>query len=294
MGGGGGGGGVTSAWGLTLGEGADDVVASIPRYANVAEFLANADRYEDRNAEINGRLYPIFILRDFEDAGNTLTDANLVATYTNLVAFRAAAGRTETVFSVVEGELYESENLEVLGEDASPESLEFSTTAVGDGARATGYDATAVGQGARATGDQSTALGQNSGAQGGRSIALGDHARSYGGRSVALGAFAHSGGDRSTAVGRVSVTYGERSSAFGYYAHALGLHSTALGQSAYAANLAPGEEFEDVIVADNNLGYPGDLIECALDHESLHTGLSEILHRCGKGQSAVNRRDRRR
>ena len=265
---GGGGGGVTSAWGLTLGDGADDQVTSIPSYANVAAFLANADRYADRNAEINGRLYPTFFLSDFEGAGNTLTDANLVATYTDRAAFNAATGRTDTVFAVVDGELYESENLDVLGVNAEPESLEFRTTAVGDGARANGYDATAVGQGARATGDETVAVGQTSSAQGGRSIAIGDHARAYGIRSTTIGHFAHGGGDRSTAVGQNSATYGDRSSAFGRYANALGERSTALGQGAYAANLESGQEFEDVIPTTDGEGFPGELIECALDQRA--------------------------
>ena len=40
-----------------------------------------------------------------------------------------------------------------------------------------------------------------------------------------------------------------------------------MGQGAYAANLASGQEFEDVIDADDDMGTPDDLIECALDAE---------------------------
>ena len=265
----------TGAVALELGDGADAAAPADESFSNVADYLADANRGNYRNVEIDGVLYPRFELDAFhtDNLPGGLTDANLIAEYADVSAYQADTSR-DTLYARVNGEVYRVSVLDAADNAGSLtdfnlandtiRSLELGdrTTALGDNARATANSATAVGASASATAIQNTALGHYAGAFGSRSTAVGQHVRVYGSRSVAVGRFTQANGERATVVGAGSVGYGDRTTVVGAGANAIGDRSAVFGQGAAVINLAPGEFLSDVVPEADGLG---GLVECAHD-----------------------------
>lgn len=245
---------MSTAWAFKAGEDADDTPTDLPEYADVGEYLADPDRHNYRNVKIGQYILQRFEVEDFHEA-NTLTDNNLIKAYADVAAYLADNERTNRLYADIGGQVYHVVRLEAynnagtLNDDNLPraEMPRFRTTAVGDNARARGYDGTAVGESARALGDQSTAVGQNARAFEYRSTAIGDHARAHSDRTTAVGTGARAAGERAIALGNYAVAGGER--------------STALGSGALVAKDRPDSL--------------GTLIDCALQPSSIDSFVSE-------------------
>ena len=289
--------GLSPAWAYKAGEGADDRPADIPEYANVAAYLADSSRTDHRNVKIGQHTLQRSRLEAFH-SNTGLTDGNLIRSYADVAAYLADTGRAGRLYAEINGRVFLVTVLEAANRAGTladsrlpdPANLGFSTTAVGDGARAQNYDATAIGQGARATGSSSTAVGQLSGASGTRSVALGDHSRAYGGRSVALGHFSHTWGDHTTALGQSANGYGARATALGKGAAALGERTTVLGRGAVAADLGANQTLDDLVPEYSGLG---GLIECAHDPSSWLDSADGFVADCDEYLSAGERGDAR-
>ena len=246
----------SSAWAYKAGEDADDTVAGLPDYANVAAYLADPDRNSHRYVNIGVYTFSRNHVEEFHQA-NTLTDDKLIKAYSNVAAYLADSGRANRLYADIGGNVYLVVKLEVSNNAGtltdsnlpSRESTDFKTTAVGEDASATGYEATAVGESAHGTGDSSTAVGQTARAYGYGAVALGDHARAYSDRAVALGANSQVYGEHSTGLGHSADSYGDGATSVGSNARALGERTTALGRGARAGQ--------------GSSGSLGSLIECA-------------------------------
>ncbi|KML18385.1 autotransporter adhesin [Burkholderia cepacia] len=94
-------------------------------------------------------------------------------------------------------------------------SAAASSTAIGQGASASGANSTAVGQGATASGQNSTAEGQGAIASGNNSKADGQAAAATGENSTALGQRSTASGANTTAVGQGSMATAPNSVAIG-------------------------------------------------------------------------------
>ncbi len=105
--------------------------------------------------------------------------------------------------------------------------------ALGNGAKASGYDSLAVGYYATANGDPSTAVGYYATANSDYSTAVGYYATARVNTSSAFGASATASGVAASAFGASATASGEASTAMGSYANA-GEASTAVGNSANA------------------------------------------------------------
>ena len=289
--------GVPPALAYKAGEGADDMPAAIPEYTDAAAYLADASRTDHRNVKIGLYTLPRFQLEAFNDATG-LTNSNLIQTYSNVAAYLADNGRTNRLYAAIGGNVYlvtvleTANNAGTLSDSSLPNPVApgFSTTAVGDSARAKDYDATAIGASASATGSESTAVGQSSLASGTRSVALGDHARAYGGRSVAVGKSARAASDHTTAVGVDASSYGSGAISLGRNARALGETTMALGRGAVAAQLGANQDLDEVVPESHGLG---SLIECAHDPGSWLNSGEGFVSECDQYLTADERADAR-
>ncbi|MBU9384311.1 ESPR-type extended signal peptide-containing protein [Burkholderia gladioli] len=120
-------------------------------------------------------------------------------------------------------------------------NLNRKVVAIGDGARALGFEelvnwyaSVAVGGDAEASGKASIALGQNSRATAQHSIALGSSARAYSNDAIALGLMSNANNIEAVSVGRDSTAEGVSSVALGAAATATGARSVALGSGSIA------------------------------------------------------------
>ena len=111
----------------------------------------------------------------------------------------------------------------------------YNSTAIGQGAQATGGYSTAIGQGAQATGSYSTTIGQDSSACY-YSTAVGQGSRAFTSAS-AFGQGALATGSYCTAFGGSARAVADNSTAFGYYAQATGDYSIAIGKNSQASNV---------------------------------------------------------
>ena len=289
--------GAPPALAYKAGEGADDMPAAIPEYADAAAYLADASRTDHRNVKIGLYTLPRYQLEAFNDATG-LTNGNLIQTYSNVAAYLADNGRTNRLYAAIGGDVYLVTALEAANNAGTlrdsnlpgPIAPGFSTTAVGDSARAKDYDATAIGAGASATGSESTAVGQGSLASGTRSVALGDHAHAYGGRSVAVGKTSYAASDHTTAVGQSAISYGSGATSLGRNANAFGETVTALGRGAVAAQLGANQQLDEVVSESHG---PGGLIECAHDPRSWLNSGEGFVSECDQYLTADERADAR-
>jgi hypothetical protein len=103
----------------------------------------------------------------------------------------------------------------------------FSSTAIGDRARATNDYTTAIGLFSNASGSRSTAIGTNSLATGYESIAIGSGEAS--GQSSVATTGGDASGDYSVSIGLASASSGNYATTLGYWNSANGNYSTAMG-----------------------------------------------------------------
>ena len=106
------------------------------------------------------------------------------------------------------------------------------STALGQGAKATKNNTTAVGQGATATGLRATAFGQSANASRDDTTAIGRIATALGVSSTAVGHNTRASGDGATAVGQFAYATANGATAVGQGTNAIGVRSTVVGQSA--------------------------------------------------------------
>ena len=270
----------------TVAIGADAVAGgNLPEYANVAAFLADADR-SGGWTRIGEHVYPAWeIANFFGDRGVAAGD--VTAEYANVAAYLADGGRAARPFAVIDGALYRTSSLEAanaagtlpgalpapvwqtidgwravaVGTGASASTF---GAAFGTGAQARGPGAAAVGSGADASGDWSTAVGGWARAPGANASAFGGSALASGDGSSALGGLSNAVGERATAVGLAATARGDRdATALGEAAVALGRENTALGRHAVAA-AAPGAG-RSVYSAVPARGQLWEMVQCAED-----------------------------
>ena len=264
--------GAPPAQAYKAGTDADDSL-SIPEYADAAAYLADASRDAYYWVKIGQHVFPRWRVEDYHGA-TPLTDANLVRTYADLAAYLADADRADSLYAKIGGEIYVVTELEALrtanslaAADDLPDpewiTSDSDATAVGAGARATGYRATAVGHSALALGAQSTVVGQRSRAWGRDAVVLGANTRAFDRDSTALGQYTHAQGTRTTAVGSSAAVRGERSTGVGYAARVAGARNVALGQ--YAQTVS-GDADRDLVSGLDSL------IRCAHTPEGTDAG----------------------
>ena len=270
----------------TVAIGADAVAGgNLPEYADIATFLADADR-SGGWTRIGGHVYPAWEIANFF-GDRSVAAGDVTAEYANVAAYLADGGRAARPFAVIGGALYRTSSLEAanaagtlngalpapvwqtidgwravaVGTGASASTF---GAAFGTGAQARGPGAAAVGSGADASGDWSTAVGGWARAPGANASAFGGSALASGDGSSALGGLSNAVGDRATAVGLAATARGERdATALGEAAVALGWENTALGRHAVAA-AAPGAG-RSVYSAVPARGYLWEMVQCAED-----------------------------
>ena len=270
----------------TIAIGADAVAGgNLPEYADIATFLADADR-SGGWTRIGGHVYPAWEIANFF-GDRSVAAGDVTAEYANVAAYLADGGRAARPFAVVGGALYRTSSLEAanaagtlngalpapvwqtidgwravaVGTGASASTF---GAAFGAGAQARGPGAAAVGAGADASGDWSTAVGGWARAPGANASAFGGSALASGDGSSALGGLSNAVGERATAVGLAATARGERdATALGEAAVALGRENTALGRHAVAA-AAPGAG-RSVYSAVPARGYLWEMVQCAED-----------------------------
>ncbi len=265
----------------------------IPEYTNVQGYLSDPERGQHRFVRINNRYFSTFQLNEFNGrTSGGLTDANLITTFADVNAYLANPNSNQLYAQIGDGiylvsVLESRRNAGTLNADnlPSPVTTDFSTTAIGDYARAKDFDSTAIGSSAYAGGRDSTAIGQYSGAFETRGLAVGANTRSYGDRSTVVGGNTLSFGRQSVVVGVDSISYGERATVVGQYGLAIGDRNSVFGRGATAANLAPGQEIEDAVSGHSGIG---GLVECARepdlnDAESFVSGCSSYLTDAERG-----------
>ena len=270
----------------TVAIGADAVAGgSLPEYADIATFLADADR-SGGWTRIGEHVYPAWEIANFF-GDRSVAAGDVTAEYANVAAYLADGGRAARPFAVIDGALYRTSSLEAanaagtlngalpapvwqtidgwravaVGTGASASTF---GAAFGTGAQARGPGAAAVGSGADASGDWSTAVGGWARAPGANASAFGGSALASGDGSSALGGLSNAVGERATAVGLAATARGERdATALGEAAVALGRENTALGRHAVAA-AAPGAG-RSVYSAVPARGYLWEMVQCAED-----------------------------
>ena len=270
----------------TIAIGADAVAGgNLPEYADIATFLADADRSSGWT-RIGEHVYPAWEIANFF-GDRSVAAGDVTAEYADVTAYLADGGRAARPFAVIDGALYRTSSLEAanaagtlngalpapvwqtidgwravaVGTGASASTF---GAAFGTGAQARGPGAAAVGSGADASGDWSTAVGGWARAPGANASAFGGSALALGDGSSALGGLSNAVGERATAVGLAATARGERdATALGEAAVALGRENTALGRHAVAA-AAPGAG-RSVYSAVPARGYLWEMVQCAED-----------------------------
>ena len=84
------------------GTGAQDTPGPIPAFADVAAYLAGAERQGLWVRIGSHDVVPVHI-EDWIRSGVTVTDANLIATYANAAAYLADSQRTDTLYAKIAG-----------------------------------------------------------------------------------------------------------------------------------------------------------------------------------------------
>ncbi len=264
------------------GTGAEDAPDSIPAFADVAAYLAGAERRGLWVRIGSHDVAPVHI-EDWIRSGVTVTDANLIATYADAAAYLADSQRTSRLYAKIDGRLYLVSELEAANNQAALTDSNLprhfapaaNNAAVGDDARATGRGATAVGSRARASEDASAAFGRSAVALGDDATALGASSTALSTDSTALGQYTFAQGEWAVAAGVNTAARGWSSTAVGALARAAGSRNTAVGGSAQTASSIPVQGL-------------GRLIECAHLPEGIASP-SSFASRCDSYLTAGER-----